>query len=501
MGLLASLFLGPPRASTPAADADYWYRPVGTASLAGVNVSEDTVRAISTVYRCVAILGGMIGYLPLMVYRSLAAGGKEPARNHPLWTPLHAQPNSWQTSFEWRELGMNHLLLRGNFYNEILEGPRGFADQLVPLHPDHVRVEQLDSRRLVYIVRRKNGRSDTLVQDQVFHVRGPSKDGITGLDVITLMRESTGIAAAAESFGARMFRDRPMMAGILKHPGKINDEVGKRMATSFQAQTSGANAHLPAVLEDGTDWVSVGVTPEQAQYLETRRFSIEEIARWFGVPLPFIGAMEKSTAWGTGIESLMIGMVIMTLAPWAVRWQQAISRDLILAPETYFAEFTLEALLRGDTRSLYEAFRIATGGRAWMAPNEVRSKLNLNPVPGYDEIAREAQGAAIGRAPAPRQRGRAMDEDEEEAQAAVATRELGREIAAVRRAAVQHAGNDSRWRAWVARWYEAYPARLAEALGVEVEQARGYCRAHEAELLAEGIGALERWEHETTTED
>lgn len=494
--LLTSLLHGQPLASYGGAwapDDDRWYgRTPGAASLAGVAISEDTARAISTVYRCVAILGGLVGYLPLMVYRWRPDDGKDRAANHPLWDLLHDAPNGWQTSFEWRELGMNHLLMRGNFYNEIIPGPRGFVDQLKPLHPDTVAVKQLDSGRLTYAVRRRSGQTDVLVQDQVFHVRGPSKDGITGLDVITLMRESLGLAGAAESFGARTFRDRPMMSGILKHPGKLDDEASKRMAESFRVATSGANAHAPAVLEDGVDWVSVGITPEQAQYLELRHFQIADIARWFGVPLQLLGETEKSTSWGSGIESLMIGFVIHTLAPWLKRWEQAIARDLILASDVYFAEFTVEALLRGDTKSLYEAFAIATGGRGWMAPNEVRGRLNLNPIPGYDEIAREAQGAASSgqsvSAPPPRQNAvaRAIVH-------ATAERLVRKEIAAVTKAAERRASAPEAWHEAVIDFYVRHVDDLGRDLKLSEADAVAYTGAHRDALLAAGLGVIDDW--------
>ncbi len=497
MGLLAALISGRPLASyggTWAPDDERWYRPIGygAGSLAGVVVSEDTARAVSTVYRCVAILGGLMGYLPLIVYRRRGDEGKDRATNHPLWDLLHTQPNAWMTSFEWRELGMNHLLYRGNYYNRIVEGPRGFADQLVPMHPDAVTPTQLDSGRIVYRHRKRDGTTETLTQDQVFHVRGPSKDGVTGLDVITLMRESLGIASAAEAFGARMFANRPMMAGLLKHPAKVDDEAAKAMARSFRDATSGANAHMPAVLQGGVEWVNVGVTPEQAQYLETRRFEIAEIARWFGVPLQLLGEMEKSTSWGTGVEQLMIGFVIHTLAPWCRRWEQAIARDLILAPDTYFAEFTLEALLRGDTKSLYEAFALATGGRAWMAPNEVRSKLNLNPRSGYDEIAREAQGAAPSatRAAAPPPR-------EGDAATAivrtVAERLVRREIAAMTKAAERRAAAPAAWHESVHDFYARYVEELGRELKLDAAVAARYAAAHRDALLAEGLRVVETW--------
>lgn len=509
MGVLASLLFGPPRAAAPAADHDFWYRPAGAATQAGVDVSEDGALRISTVFRCVGILAGLVATLPLLMYRRRPDGGKDRATNHPLAAILHDQPNTWQTAFEFREQMQGHLLLRGNAYAEILPGPRGFADQLVPLHPDRVMPKKLDSGRIVYEHRQDNGMRRTLVQDEVFHLRGPSSDGVKGLSVIALARESMGLALATEGFGARLFSQRPTMAGILKHPHRLTSEASKRMAESFTAATTGlANAHLPAVLEEGTDWVSVGMTSEDSQFLETRRFQVADIARWFGVPLPMLNETEKTTSWGTGIEQFMLAFVIHTLMPWLKRWEQAIGRDLVLATETYFAEFLVDALLRGATKERYEAYSIALGGRAWMAPNEARTRENLNRVEGYDEIAREAQGAASSRSASPARSAAPRPEDAGEDEAAraasrartilsaAAARLVRREILAIQKWAPRHAADAAAWRSWVEDFYANHADRVAEALAVDRHEAQRYTLDHQQALLRDGVAALEDWDHD-----
>jgi HK97 family phage portal protein len=501
--LLASVFTGHPMGNSEGNSwspiDDRWFENLVGASIAGVPISEDTARKISTVYRCVAILGGLTAYLPLFMMQKIGKNNEQ-APNHPLYDLLHDQPNDQQTSFEWREMGVGHLKLRGNFYNEILPGPRGFVDQLIPLHPDRVTPRKLKfpSRRIVYDVLRENGITETLVQEQVFHLKGPSKDGLVGLNVIDLARESMGLATAAEGFGARMFKQRPMMPGILKHPGKMDDAVSKRVAASFVAATTGDNVGKPAVIEDGLDWINVGMTAENAQFLETRSFQIADLCRWFGVPPVLVGDTEKVTSFGAGIEQIMIGFVQTTLAPDCKRWEQSIKKDLILAPQ-FFAEFKLDALLRGTTKERYEAYSISTGGRAWAAPNEIRGLENMNAVDGYDEIAKEAQGAAKAPAALPRREAQPSNAQARHLAGIVAAKIVHKELQAVEAAAKRLASDSAEWQTWLTDFYSKLGWQIAKELRVSAEDAEGYADAHCAELVGYGVAALETWQREAAS--
>jgi HK97 family phage portal protein len=496
--LLASVFTGHPMGNSEGNSwspiDDRWFENLGGSSLAGVSISEDTARKISTVYRCVAILAGLVAYLPLFVMQHVGKNN-EKAPNHPLYDLLHDQPNDQQTAFDWREMGMGHLLLRGNFYNEILPGPRGFVDQLIPLHPDRVTPRKLKfpSRRIVYDVYRDNGTTETLVQEQMFHIKGPSKDGLVGLNVIDYARETMGLATVAEQYGTKMFKNRPMMPGILKHPGKLDDAVSKRVAASFVAQTTGDNVGKPAVLEDGLEWISVGMTAENAQFLELRHFQIADLCRWFGVPLVLVGETEKSTTWGSGIESIMIGFVQTTLGPWLKRWEMTIKKDLILAPQ-FFAEFVMDALLRGTTAERYAAFSIATGGRAWLSPNEVRGLDNLNAVDGYDEIAKEAQGAAKAPAALPRREAQPSNAQARHMAGVIAGKIVHKELQAVESAAKRLASDSAEWSTWLADFYGKLGWQIVKELSATAEDAEDYCDGHRADLAERGVAVLAEWE-------
>ena len=228
MGLVSSL-LGPAVEASYPADHDYWYDSVGAASTAGVVVTAETALMDSTVFRCVSAIAQDVAGMPLPIYRRLPSGGKERDRNHPLYNVLHDQPNQWQTAFEWREMVMGHLLLRGNAYNLIESGPRGFADQLIPLHPGRMRVDQLRNRRLRYTYSWEDGRPEVFNQDEIFHLRGLSSNGFTGLSVVSLARDSFGLGMAAEQYGTRFFSQGSEPRGILEVDGTLQPDARERL--------------------------------------------------------------------------------------------------------------------------------------------------------------------------------------------------------------------------------------------------------------------------------
>lgn len=426
MGLLRKAYAAAFRADKGPTD-DFWYQPLGMVSASGMPVTAETAMKLSAVWRCVAILSGSVAMLPLPIYAKRADGGKEIQRRHPLYDVLHDRPNRWQTSYEWREMMQQHVLLRGNAYSEIVPGPRGFVDQLIPLHPDSVTPEQQPDTTIRYKVRRPNGQVDVLHEDEVFHLRSLSDDGVCGLAVLDCARESLGLSLAQEQYGARFFSQSSTPPGVLLSPkGKLTDEVRKHLSESWMAATAGPhNAHRWPVLEDGFDLkqLSVGLTADQAQLIEAREFTITDIARWFGVPPHMIGETTKETSWGSGIEQMSIGYVTYTLLPWLKRWEQRIAHSLILDTRRYFCEFSVDALLRGTTRERYEAYQIAAGGNApWMSRNEIRQLENLNPLPDLDEMLtplnmggaaeQPPAGAASPGEPAPAPAGDEPDERE-----------------------------------------------------------------------------------------
>ncbi len=375
MGIIQKLLR--PEARVPGPFDDFWYNPVGTMSTAGIRVTADTAFNVSAVYAAVRIVSETVAQIPLIIYRRMPNGGKQRADNHPLFTLLHDQPNPWQTSFEWREMMTGHLAIRGNAYNEIISGPRGAVDQLIPLHPDRVTVKQLENKRLAYEYRPMEGPARILNQDEVFHIRGLSSDGITGISPIGLMRESIGLALATEKYGAGLFTSDGAIRGVLKHPGVLTPEGRTNLKESFSKGAAGGTA----LLEEGLSWEKIGMTAEDAQFLMTRKFQINEFARWFNLPPHLLRDLDKATF--SNIEQQAIDFISVSMMPWFRRWEQAITRDLILVPQTFFAEFLVEGLLRGDTKTRYEAYASAiTNG--WMTRNEARIKENLNPLQGLD---------------------------------------------------------------------------------------------------------------------
>lgn len=506
MGLIARLLTPDIQAASPNAADDFWYAPASQTSVSGVRVDADTALRSSTVFRCVSAVAQDIAAMPLNMYRHLERG-KEKAPNHPLQEVLHATPNTWQTSFEWREMMMGHLLLRGNAYNLIVPGPRGFADQLIPLHPGRMlRVEQLPDRRLRYTYRWKDGRQEVFLQDEIFHIRGLSSDGITGLSVVGLARDSMGLGLATEQYGARYFSQDGTPGGHLVHPGKLSPEAAKRLAKDWQDTHSGLNkAHKVAVLEEGLKWTQVGMSNEDSQFLETRGFQVEEQARWFGVPLHRIGHTEKATSWGTGIAQFNQGYMMFTLLPWLVRWEQAITRDLILAPQTFFAKFTADAILRGDTKTRYEAHRIAimTG---FETRNEAREFEDRNPLEGLDEPLVPQNMASVDddgnvqplnapASPVGALAARAGQMAEE-----LAGIVIRREITSITKATMRFGSDLEGFKSWLNDFYLQHSTLVMKNLCVDANTAVSYAQRQMDEILTEGAGVVQTWEETVTPE-
>lgn len=377
MGFFASLF----RAG-PAAHDDFWYRPAGGgASLTGLRVDPESAMKLSAVWACVRVISESIATLPLMVYRRVG-DAKQPDAQHPLFDVLHDQPNATQTALEWRQQMTVHALLRGNAYSKIMPGVRGSVDQLVTLHPDHVTEPARPGGPYLYRV--ASGPPEEVPADRMFVLRGLTLDGSRAVSVIEYARESMGIGMAAEQYAGRVFSQDGRPRGTLEHPGKLSKDAADRLKETWQEAYAGlSNAHRVAVLQEGMKFNAISVTPDDAQMLATREFSIEDVARWFGVPPHMIGSTAKVTSWGTGIEQLSTGFVVFTLLPWLRRWEQAIRRDLIGNKALYFAEHSVDGLVRGDIKTRYESYSIGRQN-GWLSANDIRRLENMNPISNGD---------------------------------------------------------------------------------------------------------------------
>jgi HK97 family phage portal protein len=355
----------------------------GGKAASGVTVNENTALKSTAVFACVRILAETVASLPLPVYRRLPGGGKERATDHYLYPLLHDQPNPEMTSFEFRETLMGHLALWGNAYAEIQRNGAGEVVALWPLRPDRMRVSR-DDQGLQYKYTLPDGTTAVLRQRNIMHIRGLSGDGLVGYSPIRMAREAIGLALATEEFGARFFGQGSRPSGVLEHPGKLSKEAKENLRESWERMHSGlSGAHRIAILEEGMKWTQIGIPPEDAQFLETRKFQVTEIARIFRIPPHMLADLERATF--SNIEHQSIEFVVHTIRPWLVRWEQAFKRDLFLPGEReiYFAEFLVDGLLRGDIESRYRAYATARQW-GWMSANDVRELENMNPIPGGD---------------------------------------------------------------------------------------------------------------------
>lgn len=362
--------------------SDRWYEPAHGGVVAGQSVTPDTALSISAVWSCVGLIAESVAMLPLSIYTNTPDGGREVVGNHPLQAILHDRPNPQQTAMEFREMLQGHVLLRGNAYAKIVPGPRGPVDSMVPLHPDRVTVEQRPDRSLLYKYRPDGGRpEERYLEDEIFHLRGRSGDGVLGLSVIEAARRSLGVAMAAEAHGASFFGNDSRPGGVLQVAGRLSEGAAQRLRADWEVSHSGVNARRVAVLEEGLEWKQVGLSNEDSQWIEGRAFQVDDIARWFRVPPHMIGSQERATSWGSGIEQMSVGFVVYTLLPWLTRWEQRIGHSLILAPDRFYAKHTVAGLLRGDTTSRYQAYAV---GRqwGWLSVNDVRALEEMNPVDG-----------------------------------------------------------------------------------------------------------------------
>lgn len=387
---------------------DEFIRHGGSATASGAMVNPESALRVAAVYRCVDIIAGAIASLPLHMMTESADGRtKAKAAGHPLFRLLAAKPNRWQTSAEFRRMLQAHLLLRGNGYAYIVRSGRRVLE-LLPMHPDRVKVRQdAGTMGLVYDYTRPDGRMVTLAQADVMHLRDLSTDGLVGLSRIAMMREAVGLALQTERFGARMFKNGMAIGGALKHPGKLGKDAVDRLRTQMEERYAGAdNAHKWMILEEGMAVEKLGLTSEDMQFLETRKFQRSDIFMFYGVPPHLGGDTEKTTSWGTGIEQQNIGFLQYTMQPWITVWEQAIGRDLITEAEygTIYAKFNVNGLLRASAkdRADYYSKALGSGGSpAWMAPNEIRSLEDLNWIEGGDDLPKPSASPTNPTAPKP----------------------------------------------------------------------------------------------------
>lgn len=494
------------------AEERFWNAQYGAVAASGIRVTEDGALNISAAWACGRLISETVAMLPRIIYRRLGQDGedgKERAVGHELYNLLHNSPNRRQTAFEFVDMLQMHALFRGNGYAKIISSPDGAqVEKLIPVHPSRVQVEEVDDDTLRYRITERNGSQKVYNDDEIFHLRGLSLDGITGVSVVTYARESFGLTLAAERFGAKLFANYSRPGGFLKHPGHLSEQAQERLAAQTERMTSGENIHRLGVLEEGMDYVQVTLSPEDSQMLQTREFQAEDVCRWFRVPPHMVGLTSKATSWGSGIEELSRGFVTFVLLPWLIRWQQLIGKDLILDSEEYFVEFLTEALLRGDLTKRYNAYAIGRQS-GWLATNEVRRLENMNPIKGGDDdyltpMNMRESGDDPAAAPAqdgtkePLQDRPAEPGTEDDGQGAhykrllmeSAARVVRKEIAAMTRAAKRTDGDRAAWRTAVEEFYADHEDFVAQAMQMRQELAVHYCTLRTMALVDQGISAL-----------
>ena len=387
MGFLSGLFRSrdAPRNSTSGSA----YRFFMGNSTSGKRVNERSAMQMTAVYSCVRILSEAVAGLPLHLYQYTDKSSREKAVENPLYFLLHDEPNTEMTSFVFRETLMTHLLLWGNAYAQIIRNGKGEVVGLYPLMPDRMTVNRDEKGRLYYEYMVSSDDAKTLKDGtvrlspyDVLHIPGLGFDGLVGYSPIAMAKNAIGLAIAAEEYGSKFYANGATPSGILEYPGTVKEP--DKVRESWNAGFGGSsNAHKIAVLEEGMKYTPISISPNEAQFLETRKFQINEIARIFRVPPHMVGDLEKSSF--SNIEQQSLEFVKYTLEPWLVRWEQAMQRSLIPQDDKskYFIKFNVDGLLRGDYQSRMQGYATARQN-GWMSANDIRELENLDRIPAED---------------------------------------------------------------------------------------------------------------------
>ena len=359
-------------------------------STSGERVDEKSAMQIATVYACVRLLAESVASLPLHLYHITSdKGGKEKARDHPLYRILNRQANPEMTSFSFRESMMVQLLLWGNAYAQIVRDGKNGVLGLYPLLPENVEIDRDDGGNLYYIyhaytdeVPGENNKDIVFKREEILHIPGLGFNGLVGFSPIAMMKNALGTTRAVERYGSSFFRNGAQPSGVLEHPGVLKNP--ERIRQNWSDVYGGAgNAHKVAVLEEGMSYKPISLPPEDSQFLSTREFDVEEICRIFRVPPHLVQDLKRSTF--NNIEHQGISFVQYTLMPWLERFEQAIIKDVLVDTEQdeYFPKFNVDGLLRGDYKSRMEGYAVGFSN-GFLSPNDIRKLENMDPIPDGD---------------------------------------------------------------------------------------------------------------------
>lgn len=470
---------------------DFWFSSIPFKG-SPHQVTADAALRLTAVYACVRVLAESVSMLPFVLYTEAADGSKKPNRSHWLYRLLAVRPNDFQNPMEFREMMQGHLALRGNAFARMVDGAAGIVTDLIPIHPDRITIEMLSDTNWRYRVRNSDQSETILTRGEMFHLRGLSGDGVVGYNPIQAARESVATGLNAQDYGLRYFANDATPGGWIEYPGQFKDDEQRRtFRERWQAMQAGRHRHKTAVLEYGMKYHPIQITNQDAQYLETRKFTVSEVARLFRIPPHMIGDLEKATF--SNIEQQSLEFVMHTLTPWLVRWEEAIRYSFLEPEDGLNVEFPTRTLLRGDAaaRSMYYHNGILDG---WMTRNEARLYESLDPLDGLDEPLRplnmveesEAEDGQPG-ADLDEQGGAPPDPtqpDESSARmfalaSAAAERITRRETELV----VRLMGTQD-WPSALAPVYEKHAHFVSAVLGVSSDAAGAYCAAQLADVLS-----------------
>jgi HK97 family phage portal protein len=359
---------------------------------AGITITPENSHTVSAVYNAVSLIAGVVGSLPLQVFREAPDGSKakiKTAGNRFLW----GRPNPSMSKQVFWETMIGNLLTWGNAYALKIRDNTGAVAALWPLRPDRVVVKGLDSQlKKLYLVDNK----DEYTMRDILHIPYYGLNGVTGLSVVTLAKQSLGLTLAAEKYGAKVFSNGTSLSGVIEVTGKLKIDEAAALAKQWQLRHGGLmNSHKPAILDNGAKWHEVGLPPEDTQFLETRRFQVVEVARWFKVPPHLIGAVEVSSSWGSGIAEQNLAWLNYGLLPTLIRVEEELTDDTDLLPLNHYVKHNVEGFLRSNSAARYTAYKTAHDS-GWLSVNEIREKEDLDPVSGGDAYIQPLNMGTLG---------------------------------------------------------------------------------------------------------
>jgi len=490
--------------------ADFWYQPAYRPGATDGPIDPDSALTIPQFYAAVTYVSEDIAKLPLNMLEDLGTDGSRPAPKHELQERLHDQPNQYQDAIEWREMATAWSMLRGKAVNEIISGSpisypgaptqRNVVDQLVPLHPDLIKEKTNDqgTRVLIYRDPKLDGRERTLLYDEVFIVRGRQSRSV--LDFAATNLNTT---LAMERYAGFMFSRGAKHQGVIQAKGRLPDPVRTALRSALDEYAiGGARAGRPLLLEDGMTWQDVSMTMADTQLVEQKQISIADACRWIRIPPHKVFDLSRST--NNNIASQGVDYVVDCLLAWAVRWEQAIWRDLI-ADKTFFAKINLDGLLRGDSASRAQAFALAVMW-GWMTRNEVRAMEGFNPIVGLEapltpeNMTTNTTGDTSVSYPTQKQALLTNGPINGEAAGLIrlfasdaASRAVRRETAAIAKLAERAAGDQAAFRVGLEAFYAEHAETVARDLHIPRHEAARYTNAQQASLLERGPDAMADW--------